>query len=74
MQLGRCAESPYADQRQDQENPLVRLHSFFQKHTGQSRAHRPAEAVRDFGYHPLPFEEGPRQEVRDYLKAKNTAR
>lgn len=40
----------------------------------ESRAYPHEEAVRDFGYDPMPFEEGLRQEVRDYLKAKNTAR
>lgn len=39
----------------------------------ESRAYPHEEAVRDFGYDPMPFEEGLRQEVRDYLKAKNTA-
>lgn len=32
------------------------------------------EAVKDFGYDPMPFEEGLRAEVRDYLAAKNAAK
>lgn len=31
------------------------------------------EAVRDFGYDPMPFEEGLRREVREYLKQKREA-
>lgn len=37
----------------------------------ESRAYPHEEAVRDFGYDPMPFEEGLRQEVREYLAAKN---
>lgn len=37
----------------------------------ESRCYPHAEAVRDFGYDPMPFEEGLRQEVREYLAAKN---
>lgn len=40
----------------------------------ESRAYPHEEAVRDFSYDPMPFEEGLRQEVRDYLRVKNTAR
>lgn len=40
----------------------------------ESRAYPHEEAVRDFGYDPMPFEEGLRREVRDYLNAKNAAR
>ena len=38
----------------------------------ESRAYPHEEAVRDFGYDPMPFEEGLRREVRAYMK--NTAR
>ena len=37
----------------------------------ESRAYSHDEAVRDFGYAPMPFEEGLRREVRDYLQVKN---
>ena len=37
----------------------------------ESRAYPHDEAVRDFGYDSMPFEEGLRQEVREYLAAKN---
>lgn len=37
----------------------------------ESRAYPHEEAVRDFGYDPMPFEEGLRYEVREYLAAKN---
>ena len=37
----------------------------------ENRAYPHEEAVRDFGYDPMPFEEGLRQEVREYLAAKN---
>lgn len=37
----------------------------------ESRAYPHEEAVRDFGYDPMPFEEGLRQEVQEYLAAKN---
>lgn len=37
----------------------------------ESRAYPHDEAVRDFGYDPMPFEGGLRQEVREYLAAKN---
>lgn len=37
----------------------------------ESRAYPHDEAVRDFGYAPMPFEEGLRREVRDYLQMKN---
>lgn len=40
----------------------------------ESRAYPHEEAVRDFGYDPMPFEEGLRREVRAYLNAKNPAR
>lgn len=36
----------------------------------ESRAYPHEEAVRDFGYAPMPFEEGLRQEVREYLRQK----
>jgi len=36
----------------------------------ESRAYPHGEAVRDFGYDPMPFEEGLRREVRDYLRLK----
>lgn len=36
----------------------------------ESRAYPHEEAVRDFGYDPMPFEEGLRREVRDYLRQK----
>lgn len=36
----------------------------------ESRAYPHDEAVRDFGYAPMPFEEGLRREVRDYMKLK----
>ena len=39
----------------------------------ESRAYPHEEAVRDFGYAPMSFEEGLRQEVRDYLNKKTTA-
>lgn len=37
----------------------------------ESRAYPHDDAVRDFGYEPMPFEEGLRREVRDYLQIKN---
>lgn len=37
----------------------------------EDRAYPHEEAVRDFGYDPMPFEEGLRREVRDYLRRKN---
>ena len=37
----------------------------------ESRAYPHGDAVQDFGYDPMPFEEGLRQEVREYLAAKN---
>ena len=37
----------------------------------ESRVYPHGDAVRDFGYDPMPFEEGLRQEVREYLAAKN---
>lgn len=37
----------------------------------ESRAYPYEEAVRGFGYDPMSFEEGLRQEVREYLAAKN---
>lgn len=37
----------------------------------ESRAYPHDEAVRDFGYAPMPFEVGLRREVRDYLQMKN---
>ena len=40
----------------------------------ESRAYPHEEAVRDFGYDPMPFEEGLRGEVRAYVNAKSTAR
>ena len=40
----------------------------------ESRAYPHEEAVRDFGYAPMPFEEGLRGEVRAYVNAKSTAR
>lgn len=36
----------------------------------ESRAYPHEEAARDFGYAPMPFEEGLRREVREYLQAK----
>ena len=39
----------------------------------ESRAYPHDEAVRDFGYDPMPFEEGLRREVREYIKAKSAA-
>lgn len=36
----------------------------------ESRAYPHEEAARDFGYNPMPFEEGLRREVRDYLQQK----
>lgn len=36
----------------------------------ESRNYPHEEAVRDFGYAPMPFEEGLRREVREYLAAK----
>lgn len=36
----------------------------------ESRAYPHGEAVRDFGYDPMPFEEGLRREVQDYLRQK----
>ena len=36
----------------------------------ESRAYPHEEAVRDFGYAPMPFEEGLRREVREYLRQK----
>ena len=35
----------------------------------ESRAYPYGDAVQDFGYDPMPFEEGLRQEVREYLAA-----
>lgn len=40
----------------------------------ESRAYPHEEAVRDFGYDPMPFEEGLRREVRAYLQEKNGSR
>ena len=40
----------------------------------ESRAYPHEEAVRDFGYDPMPFEEGLRREVRAYLQEKNSSR
>lgn len=40
----------------------------------ESRAYPHDEAVRDFGYNPMPFEEGLRREVREYIKAKGAAK
>lgn len=37
----------------------------------EDRAYPHEEAVRDFGYDPMPFEEGLRREVREYLQMKN---
>ena len=37
----------------------------------ESRAYPYGDAVRDFGYDPMPSEERLRQEVREYLAAKN---
>ena len=39
----------------------------------ESRAYPHDEAVQDFGYDPMPFEEGLRREVREYMKAKSAA-
>lgn len=36
----------------------------------ESRAYPHKEAVRDFGYSPMPFEEGLRQEVQEYILKK----
>ena len=36
----------------------------------ESRAYPHEEAARDFGYDPIPFEEGLRREVQDYLQMK----
>lgn len=40
----------------------------------ESRAYPHEEAVKDFGYAPMSFEEGLRREVRDYMDAKNAAK
>ena len=40
----------------------------------ESRAYLHEDAVRDFGYDPMPFEEGLRREVRAYLKENNGSR
>lgn len=40
----------------------------------EDRAYPHEEAVRDFGYAPMPFEEGLRREVRAYLQEKNGPR
>lgn len=37
----------------------------------ENRFYSHEEATRDFGYDPLPFEEGLRREVREYIKQKN---
>ena len=37
----------------------------------ESRAYPHEEAVRDFGYDPMPFEEGLRREVREYLAGRS---
>ena len=40
----------------------------------ESRDFPHEEAVRDFGYDPISFEEGLRQEAREYLRQKRGTR
>lgn len=35
---------------------------------GENRSYRHCEATNDFGYNPIPFEEGIRNEIREYLE------